>query len=1066
MFFACLFLSLGMALAQTRVTGTVVSAEDGEPVIGASIKVLGTNTGTVTDADGKFQLNVAKGAELEISYIGMETKRVAVKGGTLNVQLENGDHSLDEVMVVAYGTAKKSAFTGSAAVVSAEDINKAQVSNPVDALVGKVSGVQLFNNTGQPGVTTPSINIRGISSINSGTKPLIIVDGAPYDGDLNSLSNQDVESMTVLKDAASAALYGARGANGVVLITTKSAKRGNAKVTVDAKWGSNSRAIPSYKMIDSPAKYYEMWYQGLKNYAMANGYSSDRAALFANQNLTANNDYGLAYNVYNVPTGEYLIGSNGKLNPNATLGRVFNYNGNEYMLLPDDWTDATYNNGLRQEYTVTASGATEKSSFYGSVNYLDNEGITVASRYKRFSGRLKADYQVNSWLKLAGNFNYAHYNTDYLDTTEDGSATSSGNIFALTQMAPIYPLYQRDGKGNILYNETAGIKCYDYGDGEGWDPNLQRPFLSKSNPLSDNQLNVNNNEGNTFGATGSAEIRLPFGFKFTSVNAVFTDETRQTSTVNPYYGQYASQNGIISKGHSREWTYNYQQLLNWNHDFGKHNVEVMLGHEFYRRRYYALSASKNNQFIIGNTELSGAVVGGSENSYTTDYNVEGYFGRALYNYNEKYFASVSYRRDASSRFAPENRWGNFWSFGGAWLISKESWFKAPWIDELKLKASYGEQGNDNIGLSDNYHEYYYYTNSYTLVNSNDQISVVPYIYGNRDITWEKNGNFNAGVEFSLFNGRLSGTVEYFYRKTSDMLFNFPLAPSFGYQSYYANIGDMRNQGVEVELSGDIIRTKDLVWSANVNMTAYKNKITRLPQERRTMTVDGIDGYSSGNYFYGEGEQMYTYYMPKYAGVDPETGKALYWKDKTDADGNVIGQEKTDDYSKADYHLCGSALPSVYGGFGTSLSWKGFEVSVNFSYQIGGKVYDQTYQQEMGFSRGEAFNADLLNAWTPENTNTDVPRLQYNDDYTASTSDRWLTNASYLCLQNFNIAYNLPKKWMSHIGLGGIRLYVSGDNLWTWSMRQGLDPRQSISGTITSAFYAPMRTISGGLTITL
>ena len=1058
MILACLFLSIGMALAQKAVTGTVVSQEDGQPIIGATIRVVGANVGAVTDADGKFSLSLPSGHnKLKVTYVGMMDQDVTVKGNSVRVVLSPDETNLDEVMVVAYGTAKKSAFTGSAAVVDAEDINKAQVSNPVDALVGKVSGVQLYNNTGQPGVTSPSINIRGISSINAGTSPLVIVDGAPYEGDLNSISNQDVASMTVLKDAASAALYGARGANGVILITTKNAERGKGKITVDAKWGSNSRAIPSYNTINSPAKYYEMWYQGLKNYAMANGYNNDRAALFANQNLTANNDYGLAYNVYNVPEGEYLIGSNGKLNPNATLGRVFSYGGQEYMLMPDDWTDATYNNGLRQEYTVTATGSNDKSNFYGSVNYLDNEGITVASNYKRLSGRLKADYQIKPWLKVAGNFNYAHYNTNYI--ASDGDSSDSGNMFALTQIAPIYPLYIRDGKGNIIFDSVSGLNRYDYGDGNGWDPSLQRPFMGQSNPLSDNQLNVANQEGNTFGATGSAEIRLPFGFKFTSVNTVFTDESRSTQTINPYFGQYASQNGAIYKSHSRTWSYNYQQLLNWVHDFGKHNVEVMLGHEYYRTYSYYLTANKSNQFIISNTELSGAVVGGSQDSYTGDYNVEGYFGRALYNYDEKYFGSVSFRRDASSRFAPENRWGNFWSFGGAWIISKENWFNAPWVDELKLKASYGEQGNDQIG------NYYYYTNSYTLVNSNDQISIVPYIYGNRDITWEKNGNFNIGLEFSLFRGRLAGSVEYFYRKTSDMLFSFPLAPSFGYQSYYANIGDMRNSGVEVELNGDIIRTRDLTWSLNLNMTAYNNKITRLPQERRTMTVDGVDGYSSGSYFYGEGESMYTFYMPKYAGVDPETGEALYWKNVTDANGNVTGQEKTSDYSKADYHLCGTALPNVYGGFGTSLSWKGLELSVNFTYQIGGKVYDTTYQQEMSFERGRTFNSDLLNAWTPENTNTNVPRLQYNDDYTASTSDRWLTDASYLCLQNFSVAYNLPKNWISTLGLGGVRLYVSGDNLWTWSKRQGLDPRQSISGTITQAYYAPMRTISGGLTIT-
>ena len=1057
MIFACLFLSVGMALAQKTVTGTVVSQEDGQPIFGATVRVEGANVGAVTDADGKFSLSMPSGhSRLKVTYVGMIDQDVTVKGNSVRVVLAPDETNLDEVMVVAYGTAKKSAFTGSAAVVKEEDIAKAQVSNPVDALVGKISGVQLYNNTGQPGQTTPSINIRGISSINAGTQPLVIVDGAPFDGDLNTISNQDIESMTVLKDAASAALYGARGANGVILITTKASKRGSAKITVDAKWGSNSRAIPEYDNIKSPAKYYEMWYGALNSYARNTwGYSADQAAIWANNNLTASNSYGLGYNVYTVPENEFLIGNNGKLNPNATLGRKFTYNGNEYYITPDDWSDAAYQNGLRQEYTITASGANEMSSFYGSVNYLDNEGITLNSDYKRFSGRLKADYQLKPWLKVSGNFNYSHYNSNYLG--EDGDASSSGNVFALTQIAPIYPLYIRDGNGNILFDKESGINMYDYGDGTVIG--LTRPYMSQSNPLSSNQLDINNTEGNSLNAVGTAEIRFLKDFKFTSVNSVFTDESRITTTINPFYGQYASQNGIVYKYHVRNWAYNYQQLLNWTHSFSKHNVEVMLGHEYYRTRYYYLMGSKSNQFSIGNSELAGAVIAGTQNSYTNDYNVEGFFGRALYNYDEKYFGSISYRRDASSRFHPDNRWGNFWSFGGAWLISKEKWFNASWVDELKLKASYGEQGNDNISN-------YLYINTYSIENSNDQIAVVPNSYGNKDITWETNANFNIGAEFSFFRGRLAGSIEYFNRKTSDMLFSLPLSPSFGYRSKYTNIGDMENRGVEVELNGDIIRSRDLTWSANVNLTAYKNEITRLPEENISMTVDNVRGFSSGSYFYGEGISMYTFYMKQYAGVDPETGVALYWKDETDANGNVTGRTKTADYSDASYHLCGTALPDVYGGFGTSLSWKGLEVSVNFSYQIGGKVYDTTYASEMNSStRGTIMHSDLLNAWTPENTNTNVPRIQYGDSYTASASDRFLTNASYLCLQNFSVAYNLPVKLLSNIGISNLRLYVTGDNLWTWSKRQGLDPRQSISGTVTSAYYAPMRTISGGVSIT-
>ena len=1056
---ACILVGIGSVMAQTKITGKVISSDDGQPIVGASVLVIGTRMGASTDVDGNFTLSdVPSSAKtLRVSYIGMQSKVVNITGGRMKITLQSDEKTLDEVMVVAYGTAKKSAFTGSAAVVKASEIGKIEVSNPVNALTGKVSGVQLNTNTGQPGQTTPNITIRGISSINAGNSPLIVLDGTPFDGDLNTLNSQDIESMTVLKDAASAALYGARGANGVILITTKTGKQDKSTITVDAKWGSNSRAIPDYEYVTSPAKYYEMWYSALGNYAKNTwNYTPAQAGAFANSHLTDDTDYGLGYNVYTVPNGEYMIGSNGKLNPNATLGRVISYKGQQYTLLPDNWTDASYNNSLRQEYSVTATNNTDKSSFYGSANYLDNQGITAASNYKRFTSRLKTDYQLRPWLKVGGNFSYAHYNSAYLSKDDDGAATSSGNVFALTTLAPIYPLYIRDGQGHIIYNQNAHINEYDYGDGS--INGQSRPYISQANPLSSNQLEVRSIEGNSFTAVGTAEVRFLDDFKFTSTNSVMDDEARKTDTTNPFFGQYASSNGIAYKYHTRRWSYNYQQLLTWAHSYGNNNIDVMLGHEYYRTRYYYLYGYKTNQFSVSNTELAGAVTMGSTSSYTTDYNTEGFFGRVQYNYNTKYFGSVSYRRDASSRFDPSKRWGNFWSFGGAWIVSKEKWFKTNFVDELKFKASYGEQGNDNIGN-------YRYVTYYNITNSNGSVSLVPASLGNKDISWEKGGNFNTGFDFSLFKNRLSGSIEYFYRKTSDMLFYFPLPPSYGYTGYYANIGDMRNSGVEIELNGTILKTKDFQWDAKVNITSYKNKITKLPTERKTMTVDGVSGYSSDNYFYGEGQPLYTFYLHKYAGVNHETGEALYYKDVVDANGKVTGQTTTTNPSDATYHLCGSALPDAYGGFGTSVSWKGFDASIDFTYQLGGKVYDSSYQSSMGLTRGGAFHVDLLDAWTSTNKSSDIPRLQFNDTYTASTSDRFLTSASYLTLQNFTIGYTIPMNICSRIGFDKVRVYVVGDNLWLWSKRQGLDPRQSIKGENSASYYSPIRTISGGITLT-
>ena len=483
----CALMSVNMVFAQTsQVTGTVIDSETGEPLIGAQVKVEGTTIGALTDLDGKFTLkNLPRSAkQVVVSYMGMNTVKAYIKPH-MAITLTADAQDMNEVMVVAYGTQKKGTFTGSAAIVGAEDIEKVQVTNAVDALRGKAAGVQINTSTGQPG-STPSIRIRGINSINAGNDPLIVVDGSPFEGSLNDINPTDVESMTVLKDASSTALYGARGGNGVILITTKTAKKNQkATLTLDAKWGSNMRAVPNYEMITNPAQYYEMWYKGLNNYAQGKlGMDANKAWQWANQNLTEGNEYGLGYNVYSVPEGQYMIGQNGKLNPNATLGNIVSKNGQEYMIVPDDWTDATYGNGLRQEYTLSANGGSEKGSFYASANYLSNEGITVASDYQRFTGRLKADYMIKDWLRVGGNMNYGRFNRNYLGN--DGTSGSSGNVFALTNIAPIYPIYIRDGKGNIIFDETSGYNLYDYGDRKYHG--LYRPYLSQANPLNSNIL--------------------------------------------------------------------------------------------------------------------------------------------------------------------------------------------------------------------------------------------------------------------------------------------------------------------------------------------------------------------------------------------------------------------------------------------------------------------------------------------------------------------------------------------------------------------------------------------------
>lgn len=1051
------FVFLAYATAQNRQISGTVSDANGHPVAGATVIVDGTSLGTTTNTAGEYTLSAPVNGTLVVTFVGFEPQQLPIAGKTrINVTMKEDAQAIDDVIVVAFGTAKKEAFTGSAAVIKSDEIAKVQTSNVATALVGRVAGVQTSSTSGDLG-KTPSIRVRGFGSINAGKEPLWIVDGMPYEGDLNNLNTNDIESMTVLKDAASNALYGARGANGVIMVTTKKAKSGDAVVTIDAKWGVNSKALEEYDVITSPAQYYETHFKALYGY-YAQTNPAAKAYALASSGLTSNGTGGLGYNVYTVPEGQALIGTNGKLNPNATLGRKIIYNGQEYWLTPDDWIDEAYQSAFRQEYNVNISGATERSSFYASLGYLDNTGIIKSSALERYTARLKADYQAKKWLKVGGNMSYAHFSNSNGNSNE-GSASSTANIFAFSaQMPPIYPVYIRDGSGRIMVDDN-GYQMYDYGD-KG-NAGLTRPLLPGANGLQTSWLNKKKAEGNAFSGSGFVDISLYKGLKLTVNGSTNIDETRTTYLNNQYYGQFAEAGGTISKYHTRDIAYNLQQILNYNETFGKHNVGLMVGHEYYQKKYYYLSGTKSKLFSYDNEEFGGAVVDGAgAHSYIDDYNSEGYFMRAQYDYAGRYFVSGSYRRDASSRFHPDHRWGNFWSVGAAWLLNQENWFDAPWVNMLKLKASYGSQGNDNIGN-------YLYTDTYSIENNNGEIAVLFGQKGNPNITWETNTNLNIGTEFGFWNNRLSGSVDFFNRKTSDMLFAFSVPSSLGYSSYYANVGDMVNRGVEVELNADLIRTKNVLWSFNLNLTHVKNEVTYLAPEHKSTTVEGYKGYIDGSYFVGEGLPLYTYYLRSYAGVDPETGASLWYKDVKGDDGKIT-RTKTSDYTSATRYLHDSAIPSVYGGFSTSVSAYGVDFSISFNYQIGGKVYDSGYASFMsspyGTTVGTNYHKDILKAWTPENKGSDIPRLQYGDQYTTSVSDRFLTDASYLNISNINVGYTLPSKITQKFGVQKLRVYLACDNVVYWSKRQGLDPRYSFTGATNFSNYSPIRTISGGVTV--
>lgn len=1091
MLLAAMLLMVGTALAQTKVNGTVTSQEDGQPVIGASVLVVGTNVGTVTDANGKFSLTCPAGKNmLRITYVGMEPLEVGARPN-MRIVLTSDQTALDEVIVVAYGTQKKASFTGSASMVGAAELDQHVTTNVANALAGSVPGLQIRGGSGAPGSEQGKINIRGIASMYASTDPLIIVDGAPYPASLSNINQEDIESVSVLKDAASAALYGARGAAGVILITTKKGNKQAPKINVNMRWGANSRAVQEYEKITDPGQYYELAYSGLyNNYFYEQGMSATDANVAANSAMIKY----LGYQVYTVPDGEQLIGMDGKLNPNATLGYAQKTkSGETYWYQPDDWTDAAYKTGFRQEYEVNLSGGTDKSDYYISAGYLDEDGIIDNSSYKRFSARMKANYDLTKWLHVGVNVGYVNSKTVSNPNNDEYQLGSTNLSYYTTRIAPIYPIYVRvlDADGNpVIRTDANGNPQYDYGR-PGTDYPNARAFLQTGNPLGSNLYNDVNSQFNQLNATAMADIRFTDWLRFNATSTITWGHTNDSDYESQLYGPKVSVNGEIGKTQNDSYRQNHVQTLNFNKLFGLHSVQAILGHEWYDSKTTYLSATAQGLFTPAVKEINAAANNQyKSSSYTSEYNVEGYFGRLLYNFDEKYFADASFRRDASSRFAKDNRWGSFWSVGAGWLINKENFFKADWVNQLKLKVSLGQTGNDGLPFS------WSYTDIYKL-SASTTTSMTPSFQriGNKDITWETTTALNIGVDFELFKSRLIGSIEYYNKKTTDLLFWFSVPESFGATGYYANIGDKRSQGVELTLSGDIIRNKNITWNVNFNITHNKEKILKLPENK--IKVNGgfaetwipvSSGANNGSVqmWYEEGGSLYCPFTYSYAGVN-DKGEALYWYDeelspaggKLDENGNPItnntakaGSKKsgtTTNIGEATRYAGESMLPKAYGGFGTMLKAYGFDVSLNFDFQIGGKIYDTQYaglmqNWENDGDAGSAFHVDLLKSWTPNSTSSDIPRFFYGDKYTATTSDRFLASAAYLNFQSFAVGYTLPKQLTSKLSLDKIRVYVTGENLCFWSARKGLDPRYDYGATESLTPYSLMRTIMGGIQV--
>lgn len=1049
-----------VAFAQSRTISGTVIGDDGLPIVGATVVVKGSTTGTVTDLDGNYSLSVPANAEtLQFRYIGMQDLEILIGGQTkINATLKSDTQEVDEVIVVAYGTAKKSSFTGSAAQVNAEKLAERSVSNATKALAGQVPGVQVISSNGQPG-NSAKIRIRGIGSMYASNAPLYIVDGVPYEAEISSINPSDIESMTVLKDAAASAIYGARGANGVVLINTKKGKAGEGKIVLEAKWGNNQRGVPNYDVMTDPRMYYETQYRALYNYALLNRKMSEAEAHnYANANLIKS--FG-GYQIFTVPEGENIVGTNFKMNPKATRGYLSEASGNYYI--NDDWYKEMFaTDNMRQEYNLSASGNTEKINYYLSLGYLEDTGIINRTGFTRYTARIHADYQAKEYLKMGTNMSYTNSNTKADDDTFEDNWGGGGNAFwVANNISPIYPMYYRDANGNIR-RDAAGNILYDFGA----NVDAKRPNPSQSNPKADYDLNDRNKEIDNFNGKWFITATPIEGLDITATLGATSNNSRSNEFWNPLYGSAVSVNGAVSVKQERMMAVNQQYLATYRKSIKDvHNFDILLGYESFQVKRQKLNVYNEMMYNptvaeIGNTVGDKPQVG----SYTYYYATEGILGRVQYDYNGKYFLSGSFRRDASSRFHPDSRWGTFGSVGGAWLMSEEDFIKSiDIIHMLKLKASYGVQGNDDLLDSNGDPTYKPYEDSYIVKytgEASNPFSVSFDRKGNKNITWETSHAFNVGADFELFKGRISGGVEYFYRETSDMLFNQPVPKVLGYSTYPTNVGTMENKGIEFNIEGTIMKTPVLEWTANFNGTHVKNEITDLADSVKK------SGIKLSSRIYKIGSSVYQAYIPMSAGIDKTDGQEQYYVDPDNGDWTI-----TKEYDEAQQADCGSTIPTIYGGFGTQAHAFGIDLSLQFSYQLGGKIYDGTYEELMHTGQSDCANnwhKDILKAWSPENPNGTKPRISTGDNRRQLTSDRYLVKSDYLSFNSIVLGYTLPKDLTKKFFVEKLRVYGTCDNVALFSYRKGLDPRQTMapgSSTTSGNFnYSALRTISGGIQI--
>ncbi|KHJ37015.1 TonB-dependent receptor SusC [Pedobacter glucosidilyticus] len=1047
--FILLFIAVNAIAQERTVTGTVTSAGDKLPLPGVSVRVKGGNTSTQTNFDGKFTLKVPSSTNtLTFSFIGFVTKDISIpNSGNLNVTLEEDAKQLSEVVVVAYGSAKKESITGSVATLNASAIEDRVVTNITNVLQGVAPGIQVGGVNGQPGATA-NVRIRGFGSISASNSPLYVVDGSVYDGSIGDINANDIESVSILKDASSSALYGARGANGVIIINTKKGKIGEPKMNVNVTQGFSARGIPEYDRVDA-FEYYPAIWQAIRNSRI---YPSPSATSFTSSTpaaaaafASANTPTQLVFNPFNVPSNQ-ILDANGKMNPNAAL--LYN---------DFDWFSPLVRTGGRTNADLSYSGNTGKSDYFVSLGYLNDEAYLKKSDFKRFNARMNVNTQVKKWLKtglnLAGNL------TDQTlaqDASTDNAA-SFINVFNFSRgMGPIYPVRAFTPTGAPIFTST-GEQFYDYGQHPGA---VNRPGGASPgrHVIYETLLNDVLNTRVALNARTYAEVKFLKDFTFRPSVNIDLRQSNRSEFRSPIVGDGNSAGGLASRTNSLTTSYTFNQLLTYDKSIGKHNINVLAGHENYDFRFRTNNASKISQVLSGNKEFANFVTPQNTGGFEDNYRIESYLSKASYNYDEKYFFDASLRRDGSSRFSKDARFGTFFSLGGSWSINKESFMeKATWVDDLRLKASFGEVGNDNLD------SYYNYQAFYDLgFNNGTEPGILLSTAATPDLKWETIQTLNLGVAFSLFKSRITGEFEVFNRRTTDLLFSVPQPLSNPVTSLRQNIGSMKNTGIELSLGGDIIRKKDFTWNLMTNTSIVKNEITKLPPSQPTITA--------GTKRYEVGQDLYQFYLRQYAGVDPSDGSALFIPTETATTNlrTIDGKVYTTNFNNAQFAYMGSAIPDLFGAFTNTFNYKNLSLSVLINYQIGGKFYDGEYASLMGTTAnyGRALHRDALNAWTETNTSSPIPRLDVtSSSFFTAQSSRWLVDASYLAISNVNLSYRIPIKFVNKLDLSNVRVFASGENLALFSHRKGMNPTEAFTG-VNSTTFTPARSIIFGLSVNL